>query len=128
MTMHLMGPAFSTTGKKKGKKKFKSAAHAAQAKANADNWKTLLEKYDVKPKVRGTTKLAAVSPCSTIYRREPGTSSIPSLDTGVGVAPKKDIPVYTGDEMIGIGQLHKSNAVPVFKQQDAEDIAKMRRN
>jgi hypothetical protein len=29
--------------------------------------------------------------------------------------------------MIGIGQLHKSNAVPVFKQEDAADIAKMRR-
>jgi hypothetical protein len=50
------------------------------------------------------------------------------LDTGAGLAAKKDIQKYTGDAMIGIGQLHKSNAVPVFKQEDAEDLAKMRRN
>jgi hypothetical protein len=35
--------------------------------------------------------------------------------------------VYTGDAMIGISTLHKSNAVPVFRQEDAVDIAKMRR-
>lgn len=51
----------------------------------------------------------------------------PSLDTGGGSTTKRDAPVYTGSAMIGIGQLHKSNAVPVFKQEDAEDIAKMRR-
>jgi hypothetical protein len=35
--------------------------------------------------------------------------------------------VYTGTAMIGIGQLHKSNAVPVFSQEDAIAISKMRR-
>ena len=35
--------------------------------------------------------------------------------------------VYTGDKMLGIGTLHKSNAVPVFKKEEAEDMAKMRR-
>lgn len=54
-------------------------------------------------------------------------SHIPSLDTGGGSATKRDAPVYTGTEMIGIGQLHKSNAVPVFKREDAEDLARMRR-
>jgi hypothetical protein len=29
--------------------------------------------------------------------------------------------------MLGIGMLHKSNLVPVFKAEDAEAIAKMRR-
>jgi hypothetical protein len=29
--------------------------------------------------------------------------------------------------MLGIGQLHKSNAVPVFRTEDAADIARMRR-
>jgi len=27
--------------------------------------------------------------------------------------------------MIGIGQLHKSNAIPVFKQESAADIVKI---
>jgi hypothetical protein len=49
------------------------------------------------------------------------------LDTGQGVATKKPVQQYTGDAMLGIGQLHKSNAVPIFKAQDAIDISKMRR-
>lgn len=55
------------------------------------------------------------------------TADIPSLDSGIGVATKRESPTYTGSAMIGIGQMHKSNAVPIFKQQDAEDLAKMRR-
>jgi hypothetical protein len=49
------------------------------------------------------------------------------LDTGAGVAVKKEVQQYTGDAMIGIGQLHKSNAIPVFSKEDAIDISKMRR-
>ena len=35
---------------------------------------------------------------------------------------------YTGDQIVGIGTMHKSNAVPVFSNEEAEDLAKMRRN
>jgi phosphate starvation-inducible protein PhoH len=35
--------------------------------------------------------------------------------------------VYTGTEIIGIAQMHKSNAVPVRGKKQAEEIAKMRR-
>ena len=35
--------------------------------------------------------------------------------------------VYTGDAMIGIATLHKSNAVPVFTVEEAVDISNMRR-
>ena len=45
----------------------------------------------------------------------------------MGVATKSDTKVYTGDKMIGIATLHKSNAVPVFNSEDAVDISKMRR-
>lgn len=54
----------------------------------------------------------------------------PSVDTGVKVANwnKKDkVTQYTGDKMIGVGTLHKSNAVPVFNDSEAKDMAKMRR-
>jgi phosphoheptose isomerase len=40
---------------------------------------------------------------------------------------KKNVPQYTGDKMIGIGTLHKSNAIPIFNTQDAKDQANMRR-
>jgi len=40
---------------------------------------------------------------------------------------KKKENVYTGTEIIGIGQMHKSNAVPIRRKQDAKDLANMRR-
>lgn len=35
--------------------------------------------------------------------------------------------IYSGDKIIGIAQMHKSNAVPVSRKDDAVDIARMRR-
>tara|TARA_B100000902_G_scaffold377998_1_gene410793 strand:- start:3367 stop:3723 length:357 start_codon:yes stop_codon:yes gene_type:complete len=40
---------------------------------------------------------------------------------------KKENPMYTGTLVKGIATMHKSNAVPVISQQEAEDISKMRR-
>ena len=51
----------------------------------------------------------------------------PSLDTDNGVAVKKDTMYYTGNNVKGIGTLHKSNAVPVFTDDEAKDQATMRR-
>ena len=62
---------------------------------------------------------------ATTYRRE--APKYPSGD-GIGVAiPKKKEMQYTGNKLMGIATMHKSNMVPVFKQEDAEDIARMRR-
>lgn len=127
MTMHIMHASFTTTGKKKTKQKFKSAAHAVRARENAESWKHLLEKWDVKPQVQKSTKLATKSNPTTVYRRECSTDHIPSLDTGKAVASKKEVIQYTGDAMIGISVLHKSNGIPVFRQEDILDISKMRR-
>jgi len=40
---------------------------------------------------------------------------------------KKQQKIYTGTEIIGIAQMHKSNAVPVRGKKQAIEIAKMRR-
>ncbi len=40
---------------------------------------------------------------------------------------KKENQMYTGTLVKGIATMHKSNAVPVISQQEAEDISKMRR-
>ena len=63
---------------------------------------------------------------ATTFKRES-----PTIISGVGIgvsSPKKEDKHYTGNNLIGIGTMHKSNMVPIFKGQDAEDIAKMRRN
>tara|TARA_Y100000592_G_scaffold41655_1_gene66070 strand:+ start:24773 stop:25132 length:360 start_codon:yes stop_codon:yes gene_type:complete len=40
---------------------------------------------------------------------------------------KKEEKVYTGTEIIGIAQMHKSNAVPIRSKKTAEEVARMRR-
>lgn len=62
---------------------------------------------------------------ATTLRRE--SPKIPSGDTyDTFAAPKREMK-YTGDKLLGIATMHKSNAVPVFRKEDAEDIARMRR-
>lgn len=55
------------------------------------------------------------------------TKHIPSRDSGSGIGARKDTTMYTGTNIIGIGTLHKSNAVPIFSEQEAKDISAMRR-
>lgn len=61
-------------------------------------------------------------------RRE--TRHIPSLDTiPTGACAPPERKKYTGDLIVGVATMHKSNAVPVMRgTSQAEDIAKMRRS
>jgi hypothetical protein len=60
------------------------------------------------------------------YRRE--TPDYPSCSNQIGgFAPKKESPKYTGTLIKGIATMHKSNAVPVINQKQAEEISSMRR-
>jgi hypothetical protein len=131
MTMHLCHPALSTTGKKKGKQKFRNAESAAKARTAEAEWKALKEKWGVKEQERKRNralKAPAMSSYSLSYPpgREP-KQHIPSRDTGVGVAARPEDKVYTGTAMLGVATMHKSNSVPVFSQEDAVEISRMRR-
>jgi hypothetical protein len=53
-----------------------------------------------------------------------GSTNIIMYDSSMAKKPEN---VYTGTEIIGIAQMHKSNAVPVRGKKQAEEIAKMRR-
>ena len=44
-----------------------------------------------------------------------------------GACATKPSPTYTGTKIIGIGTMHKSNMVPIFSDEEAVDIARMRR-
>lgn len=55
-------------------------------------------------------------------------NELPSLKTNVCSTAKIETPKYTGDNLIGIALMHKSNYVPIFKKEDAVSVAKMRRN
>jgi hypothetical protein len=130
MTMHMCGPALSLNGKKKGKFKYRNAAEAQKARELDQSWKQLLKRQGVAAEEKKRRRALAAEPLVynlTGATDRAGTAHIPSLGTGGGVAALAPAKMYTGSEMIGIGQLHKSNAIPIFKKSDAEDLAKMRR-
>ena len=123
--MHLENPGLTMTGKKKSKQKFRNATEAARARKLEADWAELQKKYEPKKIVRKVFKQESVMPAMSTTRAVP--KNIPSLVTPGGNCSAKEIKQYTGTEMLGIGQLHKSNAVPVFRTEDATDIARMRR-
>ena len=130
MTMHMCGPALSLNGKKKGKFKYRNAEEARKARELESSWKELLKRQGVAAEEKKRRRALAAEPLVynlTGATDRAGTAHIPSLGTGGGVAALAPAKMYTGSEMIGIGQLHKSNAIPIFKKSDAEDLAKMRR-
>lgn len=133
MTMHLEGPWLSTTGKFKSKRrKFASADAARKSRELASEWEQRKQEWDkMAPKFSAGLDVVPARPKVSLTPsyppgREP-TRHIPSRDTGVGVASLPPQKVYTGDKIKGIGTLHKSNAVPIFSDEEAVAIAHMRR-
>lgn len=124
MSMHLEGPWLSTTGKRRAKPKFASAEAKQRHEQLSASWEELKKTYDrpLPSKSLPMRKYKLAMP--------PGRSTgaeIPSLNTGAGIAPKAPVPVYTGTKVKGIGTMHKSNAVPVFSDEEAVEISTMRR-
>jgi len=54
-------------------------------------------------------------------------SNLEFRGSGSQSTAKQESQRYTGDYIIGIATMHKSNAVPVTNPETAKDIAKMRR-
>ena len=135
MSMHMEGPWLSTTGKRRGKKKFRNADSANKARKNAEAWQALLDKWEIKSEpdrtnrknIQSQSKFNPTVNSRVVVDPRRLTNHIPSLDTGKGLAAKREVQQYTGTAMLGIGQLHKSNSIPVFSKEDAVDISKMRR-
>lgn len=131
MTMHLCGPALTTTGKRKGKKKFASAEHKRKAEQLDKDWKELQKRWGVEAEDKKRKRAMTAQPLSGNYSlaipADRSTAHIKSLGQDNGVATLAPAKVYTGTKVKGIATMHKSNAVPVFSDEEAVDISKMRR-
>jgi hypothetical protein len=129
MTMHLAHPALSMTGKRKGKQKFRNADEARKSRELDASWKELQDKWGLELETRRKTRAlkAPVYVPPRASHRGADQPRIPSLDSGAGVAALAPAKVYTGDKIVGIAAMHKSNLVPVFNTEAARDISKMRR-
>lgn len=125
--MALAHPALNTTGKRKAKVKFKSAAEAQRARELERDWNDLQTRWNTK----ATTKQKSVQKLDYSLTTPVGRETVRhnSVDTGhLGAVSSKQTQKYTGDKMLGIGQMAKSNAVPIFSKEEAIAVATMRRN
>jgi hypothetical protein len=131
MTMHLEGPWLSTTGKRKGKIKFASAEAKRRSEQLDKEWKALLKRQGMEQEERKRSRGLESTSLSGHYSlnipADRSNAHIKSLNSGLGVAVLKPSPVYTGTKVKGIATMHKSNAVPVFSDEEAIEISMMRR-
>jgi len=128
--MALAHPSLNTTGKHKAKVKFKSAAEAQMARRLQLDWDNLQKKWGVEAEQKRQKRALAQPPLEYKLTTPVGRETVRhgSVDTGhVGAVSTKQTQHYTGDKMLGISVLHKSNGVPVFSKEEVHDIAKMRR-
>ena len=130
MSMHLHHPSLSLNGKKRGKVKFRNAEEARKARELDTSWKELQKKWEVDADEKKRKRAMAAEPLVYTLTSPPGRSTsnhIASRNTGDGIAASKVTQQYTGTKMLGIGVMHKSNSVPIFSDQEAIEIATMRR-
>jgi len=114
MTMHLVrGMTTLSTRKRKSRKK--TAAVLEEERKMAKLLKSL--GYH-----KSSSRWKADLPDYTV------AETVPTSDLIMKVEGKRKANQYTGDELAGIGTLHKSNMVPIRKDSnDAHEIARMRR-
>lgn len=92
---------------------YKMGAHPDQVRKNLP--------HNAKGKRIGMTPLPD-------YKSHQGERTAKTSDRVVGNTNKKEGNTYTGDFIVGIATMHKSNFVPVTRNQDGKDYATMRRN
>jgi hypothetical protein len=132
MAFHLEGPWLSTTGKKRGPKRWASAEAKRKAELLKQEWEQRLGNFKRMAPKFSRTSAPPPKPAGTLQatmRVPPGreTPYIASRDTGWVPCVKVHDQEYTGTKIKGIGTMHKSNAVPVFSDEEAKDISSMRR-
>ena len=90
-------------------------------------WKEAAARHEAFLKKMGVKGKASDHRSEIPVYREAGNSEVKTSDAIPGTCPRGNTNQYTGDYIIGIGTMHKSNMVPVTRKEDAKAIAKMRR-
>jgi hypothetical protein len=119
MTMHLLPSFFTTTRVRKQKSK------VSKTQASHNAWVAKMTKGKTADK-KLLDKFSLVE--YTDNMRVDRSNYVSAGMSGSASSAKPEAKVYSGEmKLLGIATMHKSNMVPVFAKQDAEDIAKMRR-
>ena len=118
--MHMLPVYYTTTNNKKCKVRKKTQSQLA---AERDHQK-FLKKMGIGSRSSAGSEQRSSKPWVT--GSSPVESTKPKIVYDSSMAKKEEM-VYTGTEIIGIAQMHKSNAVPVRGKKQATEVANMRR-
>jgi hypothetical protein len=99
----------------------------AKKRALAASWQEILKKHNSNKLFKKTVFEQYVPPKPKWIEPGRDPKAYASVNTDYHDTSKKTPIYYTGDKMKGIGTLHKSNAVPIFSEEEAKDQANMRR-
>lgn len=109
----------------------KSKKTRKQRQKQKDAWDEYKKKYGLvenKVKTQQLVKPWSPEPFKVLRPGAEDYKECKSLNTGAHVAAKAPQKKYTGDQIVGLAVMHKSNIVPIFNAQAAKDVASMRRN
>lgn len=110
---------------------YKKRQRQAQ-QAEAKRQREFEQKYGLfsKPTKAKKKEFTPLQPRDTYRRETPEYNSLSTSDSiPTGACPPPERKQYTGDLIMGIATMHKSNAVPVMRgTKQAEEISQMRRN
>ena len=133
MSMHLMSHAYTTTSTRKRKTKLSSGKYSQYCMDWLEHKKDC-KRLGIKPKTmdeyiayrQGNFKpqLRGVAPTERYVSDH--REKYPSGD-GIGVSFARKENTYTGTLIKGIATMHKSNAVPIINEEQAHEVARMRR-
>ena len=121
MSMHLL-PAYWTTNNTKKRKKRNKTQRELAAEIEHEKF---LKKVGYQ-RSRSSVGVEQRSSKPWVASSSLAESAKPQIVYQSSMA-KKEEKKYTGDEIIGVAQMHKSNAVPIRGKKEAEEISKMRR-
>mgnify|MGYP006279864759 CR=1 FL=1 len=108
----------------------KSKKTRKQRQKQKDAWEAYKLKYGIVENKGRTQQLVKTFKEPVLSVLRPGAmdhKQHKSLNSGAAVATKAPQKVYTGNAIVGIATMHKSNLVPIFNEQAAKDVANMRR-
>ena len=106
----------------KSKKKKSPGWRKAQAEHEA-----FLRKMGIDPNGSKKKEKVILEKAKPIERDTTSYNAIPTSDTIPANGPAKQQQQYTGDYIVGIATMHKSNLVPVGRGDDPKEYARMRR-
>lgn len=91
---------------------------------------TLKDRLKLDEKSNEARKIARAMSAKPLSKPEwldklPVRNEVKSVESQDGIAFAVSPKIYTGDKMVGIATMHKSNAIPIFSNEEAIEVAQM---